>query len=231
MLIVGDYMLDLGIKDKISTENYEIKYLNELIPGEEISGEIYIGEMKQREIKGKEINEFYVIVTDHETQLKWICGINPSYYPENGAIYGERNGRVYSFIDSLSHITNSTEKDSRDSYSVDFETFRNSINSNISRVTVKAVPSKKKLSKTVNLEFISVEIQNKESRIPSTLTDVTAEYPQMRMAVTNLKDRGEEVNPESVTSEFKSMFDRKEIAKREYEHGLKEIEKWQKGKY
>lgn len=157
-------MLDLGIKDKISTENYKIKYLNELVPGELISGEIYVGEMKQREIKGKEINEFYVIITDHETQLKWICGFNPSYYPENGTVYGERGGRVYSFIDTLNQIINDAEKDLRDSYSVDFETFRNSVNNNVSRATVKAIPSKipirDSLSKHVNLEVISAELKN-----------------------------------------------------------------------
>ena len=125
------FMLDLGIKEKGRTENYEIKYLNELVPQEEISGEIYIGEMKSREIQKKEVNEFYVIITDHDTGVKWICGFTPSYYPENGTIYGERGGRLYNFVDSLSHVVNKTEKDSRDSYSLDFDTFRNSINNNI----------------------------------------------------------------------------------------------------
>ena len=228
-------MIDLGIRDKVSTENYEIKYLNELVPGEEISGEIYIGEMKKREVQKKEVDEFYVIITDHETQLKWICGFTPSYYPENGTIYGEKGGRLYTFIDSLSHILYRSPKDSKDSYSAIFEIFRNSINNNISRITVKAIPSKipikKSMAKYVNLEVVSLELKNKGNMIPSTLIDITHEYPQMRMAVTNLKDRGEEVNPETVTQEFKSMLDRKEIKEREYEHGLKEIEKWVKGNY
>ena len=226
-------MFDIGIRDKSSTENYKIKYLNELVPGEEISGEIYIGEMKKRVVQKKEIDEFYIIITDHETQLKWICGFTPSYYPENGTIYGEKGGRLYTFIDSLSHILYRTPKDSKDSYSLIFEIFRNSINNEISRITVKAIPSKKQksISKYVNLEVVSLDLKNKGNMIPSTLIDVTKEYPQMRMAVTNLKDRGDEVNPETVTQEFKSMLDKKEIKKREYEHGIKEIEKWVKGSY
>ena len=43
-------MLDLGIKKsgRDRTEDYNIKYLNELIPQEEISGEIYIGDIRKR---------------------------------------------------------------------------------------------------------------------------------------------------------------------------------------
>ena len=223
-------MLDLGIKSKYRTEDYEIKYLNELVPLEEISGEIYIGEMKSRELQKKKIDEFYVIITDHETKIKWICGFTPSYYPENNIIYGEKGGRVYNFIDSLSHIVNDTERNDRDSYSIDFETFRNSVNHNISHVTAKAVPSSKPTSKSVNLEVISVQLKNEGRLRPSTLTDITDEYPQLRMVVSNLKDRGEEVNAESIVLELKFLLDKKQIKEREYEHGLKEIDKWKKGR-
>ncbi|HML06212.1 MAG TPA: hypothetical protein VK426_10595 [Methanobacterium sp.] len=223
-------MLDLGIKKgRDRTQNYEIKYLNEIIPQEEISGEIYIGEMKHREVQKKEVDEFFVIITDHETQLKWICGFITSYYPETGTIYGEKSGRVYNFIDSLNHIINDSERDYEDSYSVDFETFRKSVNDNISHVTVKAVPSSKPTAKSVNLEVVSVQCKTGERLRPSNLTDIADEYPQFRMALINLKEKQERVNPESLRKEFKSMFDKKEIKKREYEHGLKEIEKWEKG--
>jgi len=225
-------MLDLGIKKggKDKTEDYEIKYLSDLVPLEEISGEIYIGDIRKREVKKKEIDEFYVIITDHETEVKWICGFITSYYLETGTIYGEKGGRVYNFIDSLNHIVNKTRKNFQDSYSADFETFRKSINDNISRITVKAVPPTNPNAKAVNLEAVSVQLKDKpESLIPSTLIDITDEYPQLRMAVTNLMDRKEGVTPENIAAELKSLLDNGKIKEREYNHGLKELDKMKKG--
>jgi len=225
-------MLDLGIKksSKDITEDYEIKYLNELVSQEQISGRIYIGDIKKREIKKQEIDEFYIIITDDETEVKWICGFTTSYYPENGVIYGERGGRVYIFIDSLNHIVNNTRRNFQDSYSVDFETFRKSINDNISRVTVKAVPSSNPRAKAVNLEIISVQLKDMPEVLrPSTLIDITDEYPQLRMAVTNLMDRKEGVTPENIAAELKSLLDKGDIKEREYKHGLKELDKMKKG--
>ena len=225
-------MLDLGIKKsgKDKTENYTVKYLNELVPQEEISGEIHVGDIKKREVKKKEIDEFYVIITDHDTQVKWICGFITSYYPESGTIYGERGGRVYTFIDSLNHVINKTMTKSQDNYSVDFETFRKSINDNISRVTVKAVPPSSPSAKAANLEVISVQLKdNPETQRASSLMDITDEYPQLRMAVTNIIDRKEKVTSESIASELKSLFDNNEMGEREYKHGLKELDKMKKG--
>lgn len=225
-------MLDLGIKKsgKERTENYAVKYLNELVPQEEISGEIYVGDIKKREVKKKEINEFYIIITDHDTQVKWICGLITSYYPENGTIYGERGGRVYSFIDSLNHVVNKSMTNLEDSYSVDFETFRKSINDNISRITVKAVAPSSINAKAANLEVVSVQLKdNPETQRASSLLDITDEYPQLRMAVTNIMDRKKKVTRESIASELKSLFDNKEMGEREYKHGLKELDKMNKG--
>ena len=225
-------MLDLGIKKsgKDRTENYSIKYLNELVPQEMISGEIYIGDIKKREVKKKEIDEFYVIITDHDTQMKWICGFTTSYYPENGTIYGEKGGRVYAFIDSLNHVINKTMTNSQDSYSVDFETFRKSINDNISRITVKATAPLSAHAKSANLEVISVKLKdNPETQRASSLLDITDEYPQLRMAVTNLMDKKEKVNSRSIAAELKSLFDNNEMGEREYNHGLKELDKMKKG--
>ncbi len=224
-------MLDLGIKKSSKDEDYEIKYLSDLVPQEEISGKIYIGDIKQREVKKKEIDEFYVIITDDDTRIKWICGIITSYYPENGTIYGERGGRVYNFIDSLNSIVNKTRRNVRDSYSVDFETFRKSINDNISRITVKAIAPLNPAAKAVNLEVVSVQLKGSpESLIPSTLVDITDEYPQLRMAVTNLMDRKEKVTPENIAAELKALLDRHEMGEREYEHGLNELDKMKKGR-
>ena len=225
-------MLDLGIKKsgKERTENYAVKYLSELVPQEMISGEIYVGDMKKREVKKKEIDEFYIIITDHDTQVKWICGFITSYYPESGTIYGERGGRVYAFIDSLNHVINKAMTNSQDSYSVDFETFRKSINNNISRATVKAVAPLSPSAKAVNLEVISVQLKdNPETQRASSLMDITDEYPQLRMAVTNLIDKKEKVNSGSIAAELKSLFDNHEIKEREYNHGLKELDKMKKG--
>ncbi len=225
-------MLDLGIKksSKDETEDYDIKYLSDLVPQEEISGKIYVGDMRQREIKKKEIDEFYVIITDDETRVKWICGLITSYYPEEGTIYGEKGGRVYNFIDSLNHIVNKTRRSFQDSYSVDFETFRKSINDNISRITVKAIAPLNPSAKAANLEVVSVQLKDKSDRQrSSTLIDITDEYPQLRMAVTNLMDRKERVTPENIANELKSLLDKGDVKEREYEHGLKELDKLKKG--
>ena len=225
-------MLDLGIRtgSKYATQDYNTKYLNELTPLEEISGEIYIGDIKKRQIDKKEVDEFYVIITDHETQVKWVCGFITFYYPETGVIYGEKGGRVYTLIDSLNHIINGDPRNLQDSYSVDFDTFKKAINDNISKVTVKAVPPSNPLAKSVNLEAISIQCADSLKRLrPSTLIDITDEYPQLRMAVTNLKDRGKEVTPGTIAIELKSLFDTGSIKEREYEHGLKELDKLEKG--
>ena len=52
-------MLDLGIQkgSKDKSDEYSTKFLNQLDPGEEISGEIYIGEMKKRLIKKTEVDK------------------------------------------------------------------------------------------------------------------------------------------------------------------------------
>jgi len=84
-------MLDIGIIGRKS-DDYETKFLNELIPGEEISGEIYIGEIKKTSIERSESYQFYVILTDNDSQRKWICSLVTSYYPETGNIYGEKEG-------------------------------------------------------------------------------------------------------------------------------------------
>lgn len=69
-------MLDLGIQkgSKNKRDEYTTKFLNQLKPGDEITGEIYISEMKKREIKKAEVDEFYIIVNDDKNEQKWICG-------------------------------------------------------------------------------------------------------------------------------------------------------------
>jgi hypothetical protein len=154
-------MIDLGIQ-KGSTnydDDYETMYLSQLEPESEIAGEIYVGELKSKEIKGKEVQEFYVIITDHENKRKWICGlITSAYFDDDVAkIYGEKGGRIYELIDSLSHALNDTELDQLESYSVVFDTFRETVNKSVKNVTVKAVQASNPNARTPNLKIVNAE--------------------------------------------------------------------------
>ena len=154
-------MIDLGIQ-KGSTnydDDYETMYLSQLEPESEITGEIYVGELKSKEIKGKEVQEFYVIITDHENKQKWICGLITSAYFDNDVakIYGEKGGRIYELIDSLSHALNDTEIDQLESYSVVFDTFRETVNKSVKRVTVKAVQASNPNARTPNLKIVKAD--------------------------------------------------------------------------
>lgn len=51
-------MLDIGIIGKEKIGEYDTKYLTELIPGEEISGKIYIGEIKKGPLKNQNHTNF-----------------------------------------------------------------------------------------------------------------------------------------------------------------------------
>ncbi len=154
-------MIDLGIQ-KGSTnyeDDYETMFLSQLEPESEITGEIYVGELKSKEIKGKEVQEFYVIITDHENKQKWICGLITSAYfdDEVAKIYGEKGGRIYELIDSLSHALNDTELDQLESYSVVFDTFRETVNKSVKSVTVKAVQASNPNARTPNLKIVKAE--------------------------------------------------------------------------
>ena len=154
-------MLDLGIQ-KGSTnydDDYETMYLSQLELDSELTGEIYVGELKSKEIKGKEVQEFYVIVTDHENKQKWICGlITSAYFDDDIAkIYGEKGGRIYELIDSLSHALNGTELNNLESYSVVFDTFRETVNKRVKNVTVKAVQASNPNARTPNLHIVEAE--------------------------------------------------------------------------
>ena len=101
-------MLDFGITAQEKMEDYDTKFLNELIPDEEISGEIVMGDFKALPMGGREVAEFYLIITDHGNRKKWVCEFITPYYPETDNIYGENGGLFYTFIDSLNHVVNQT---------------------------------------------------------------------------------------------------------------------------
>lgn len=160
-------MIDLGIQNgnaNFKDEDYETIYLSQLEPGSQITGEIYLSEIKTKELKGNEIQQFYLIITDHKNKQKWVCGITTSAYTNDEivSIYGEKGGRVYQLIDSLSHALNDTELEHLESYSVVFDTLRKTVNERVEKVTVKTVQSSNPNAKTPNLSVIKVKAFEQE---------------------------------------------------------------------
>lgn len=214
-------MLDLGIIGKGRTEDYETKFLNEIYPGEEISGEIYIGEIKKRSIEKSDSFEFYVVLTDSENKIKWVVKLVTSYYPDTGNIYGERGGRVYTFIDTLNHVINKEPINEKDNYSVKFKIFRKSVNHNISLVTVKAIHPTNPNAKYVTLQVVSAQLkEEKERRQYTGLDDLAHQNPVMRIAYTNLREEGKDITAQNLAFELKSMKDRDEINENEFKSAL-----------
>ena len=238
-------MLDLGIQkgSKDKSDEYSTKFLNQLEPGEEITGEIYIGEMKKRLIKKTEIDEFYIIITDHENKQKWICGLISSYYPKSGNIYGEKGGRVYNLIDSLNHALNNTPMNMQESYSVNFDTFRKNVNKNVEEVKIKAVQSWNPGAKACNLEVVNAKsIEPVEKHDPYDLEQLIHEDPAIKIAYKNLsktagfestkiedfgklQNRRKEIIKKSLAFELKSMLDNNDIIKTEFKDALQKIDK------
>jgi hypothetical protein len=223
-------MLDIGIIGKGKSDDYDTKYLTELIPGEEISGKIYIGEIKKRSFEKSESYEFYVILTDHDGKRKWVCQLVTSYYPETGNIYGEKGGRVYIFIDTMNHVINNDPLNLQDSYSVNFKIFRDAVNDNISRATVKAVRPVNPHAKYVNLAVISAKVKDKTTRIrTSSLEDLADKNAVIRIAYANTRGKAKEITLQNVAVELKSMNDRDEITELEFKNALKELDDLEKG--
>lgn len=238
-------MLDLGIIGKSKTDDYDTKFLNDLIPGEEISGEIYIGEIKSRAIEKTESYEFYVIITDDENRQKWVVKLVTSYYPDTGNIYGEKWGRVYTFIDSLNHVINNDPPNEQDNYSVNFKTFQKAVNDNVSRITVKAIPPTNPNAKYISLQVVSVQLKSERSRRRYThlddltrsistdgkikrpyvgLDDLAHKNAVIRIAYTNLGDKKKDINVQNLAFELKSMKDREEIDEHEFKAALQKLD-------
>jgi len=153
------HMLDLGIQKKnisFEDEDYETIYLSDVEVGNKITGEIYISKLKTKEFKGNEFQQFYLIITDRENKKKWVCGINASVYTNNDTvkIYGAKGGRVYQLIDSLNHALNNTKLNQLESYSVVFDTFKETVNEKVEKVTVKAVQPSNSNAKIPNLSVV-----------------------------------------------------------------------------
>ncbi len=219
-------MLDFGITLQENMEDYKTKFLNELVPGEEISGEIVIGEFKSLPMGGREVAEFYVIITDHGNRKKWVCEFMASYYPETDNIYGENGGLFYTFIDTLNHVVNQTPKNWQENYSVNFNQFRNTVNNNVSLVRVKTVKSPNADAKTVNLEVIDATLY-KKSKTPDSVSiyDLADENPIILTAYAHLRNKGDRITVENVRFELKTLFDDKNITEEAYQSALKELKR------
>lgn len=218
-------MLDIGIITRGKGEDHQTKFLNELVPGEEISGEIYLGEIKKRAIEKSESYEFYVILTDSDNGIKWVCKLVTSYYPETGNIYGEKGGRVYTFIDTLNHVINNEPLNLQDSYSVNFNTLRKAVNDNIPRVTVKAVHPVNPHAKYVNLEVVSAQCKDESSSGgASSLEELADANAVIHIGYANLRAEGKETTVQNIAFELKSMMDRDEISEFEFKNALKKLD-------
>ncbi|MGB9936978.1 MAG: hypothetical protein ACPK7O_04610 [Methanobacterium sp.] len=212
------------INDK-KTEHYKTKFLNELKPGEEIEGEIYIGDIKSCKLEKAWVNEFFVVIMDHQKEEKWVCSIITSYYPENGNIYGEREGRVYSLIDSLNHVLNNAPMNKEDNYSVKFDIFRKNINKNVEKVKVKAVQSWKPGAKAVNLEVLNAELLKKKESEDKQIKKLANQNTIVYLAYEQLEKSSKLINKKSIAFELKHFLDNKKITKIEFKDALIELDK------
>lgn len=219
-------MLDLGLIDRDDIEEYDTKFINQLVPGDEIQGEIVVGEFKNVPMGNREMAEFYIVITNFKDHVKWVCEFVTAYFPESDNIHGENGGLFYSFFDSLNHVVNKKPLNWHENYTVNFSRFRNSINQHISRVTLKAVQPVKTDVKSVNLQVTDAEVIRVSSkRSPATIYDLAQEDPVILMAYTNLRNKGDRITIKNIQFELKSSLDDGNITENAYETALMELKK------
>lgn len=219
-------MLDLGLIDNEKIEEYETKFLNELITGDEIRGKIVVGEFKNIPMGNREVAEFYIILTDHKSHVKWVCEFVTPYFPQSDSIYGENGGLFYSFFDSLNHVVNKKPLNWHENYSVNFNRFRNTINQHISLISVKTVQPVKSDAKTVNLQVMDAKIISVSSkRSPATIYDLAQEEPLILMAYAHLRNKGDRITIKNIQFELKSSLDDGNITENAYQTALRELKR------
>lgn len=219
-------MLDFGLTLNKNMTDYETKFLDELKPGDEITGEIIVGEFKTVPMGKREVAEFYIIITDLKNRVKWVCEFTTPYYPETDNIYGENGGVFYNLIDSLNHVVNKTPINWKENYSVNFSRFRKTVNESVSSVTVKALQSDNSDAKTVNLQVINANIiTDPEIPPPISIYDLAEEDPIILMAYAGLRNKGDRITVKNITFELKGLYDDKNITKHAYQTALRELKK------
>jgi hypothetical protein len=217
-------MLDFGIATEDETEDYSTKLLSELAPGDEITGELLIGEFKTLPMDNREIAEFYIIISDHKNDQKWVVEFSTPYFPETGNIYGEKGGVFYSFIDSLNHVVNGTPRNWQDNYSVNFHQFRKTVNNHLTMITLKAVPPVNPSAKSVNLEIINADYKTgmkKQKKI--TIYDLAEEDPIILMGYSQLRNKGDRITVKNIVFELKSLLDDEKITIDAYKKAISNI--------
>lgn len=219
-------MLDFGLTDNEDMEDYDTKFLAELKPGDEITGEIVVGEFKTVPMGKREVAEFYVIITDLKHRRKWVCEFTTPYYPETDNIYGENGGVFYNLIDSLNHVVNKSPLNWLENYSVNFSRFRKTVNESVHTVTLKALQSDNPDAKTVNLQVIDANIKTEPEKHPSvSIYDLAQEDPIILMAYTRLRNKGDRITVKNINFELKGLFDDKNITENAYRAALQELKK------
>ena len=219
-------MLDFGLTLNKNMTDYETKFLDKLKPGDEITGEIIVGEFKTVPMGKREVAEFYIIITDLKNRVKWVCEFTTPYYPETDNIYGENGGVFYNLIDSLNHVVNKTPINWKENYSVNFSRFRKTVNESVSSVTVKALQSDNSDAKTVNLQVINATIiTDPEIPPPISIYDLAEEDPIILMAYAGLRNKGDRITVKNITFELKGLYDDKNITKHAYQTALRELKK------
>jgi hypothetical protein len=219
-------MLDFGLTSNKDMEDYETKFLTELIPGDEISGEIVVGEFKTVPMGKREVAEFYVIITDIKNRKKWVCEFTTPYYPETDNIYGENGGVFYNLIDSLNHVVNKTPLNWQENYSVNFSRFRKTVNESINTVTVKALQPDNPDAKTANLQVLHANINTEpETHPPVSIYELAQEDPIILMAYARLRNKGDRITVKNINFELKGLFDDKNMTEHAYHSALNELKK------
>ena len=217
-------MLDFGLTDSKNMENYETKFLNELKSGDQITGEIIVGEFQKNPMGKREVAEFYVIITDRKKLKKWVCEFVTPYYPETDNIYGENGGLFYTFIDSLNHVVNKTPLNWQENYSVNFSRFRKTVNQHLSNITLEAVSPVNSDAKTVNLMVKDALVKTEsEERSPATIYDLAQEDPLILMAYSHLRNKGDRITVKNIAFELKASLDDGKITENAYKTALDQL--------
>lgn len=219
-------MLDFGLTEHEDMEDCDTKFLNELSPGNEIMGKIVVGEFKKLPMGKREVAEFYMIITNYESRVKWVCEFTTPYYPETDNIYGEKGGLFYTFMDSLHHVVNKTPLNWQENYSVNFSKFRKTVNESLSSVTVRAVPPANSNARTVNLLVTDAVVKTELDKSKSvTIYDLALQDSVILMAYANLRNKGDRITVKNISFELKSFLDDAKITDNAFEIALNQLKK------
>lgn len=219
-------MLDFGLTRKKGGTEYKTRSLYDLVPGDMITGEIVIGEFKDIPMGNREVAEFYIIITNHQNHVKWVCELTTPYYPESDDIYGENGSLFYSFFDSLNHVVNGKPLNWHDNYLVNFTRFRNIVNQHIASIDILAIESNKPDVKSVLLKVTDAKIINiSAKRSSATIYDLAQEDPIILMAYAHLRNKGDRITVKNIQFELKFSLDDGKITEPAYRTALDKLKK------